>query len=157
MSFSITPSTFILSQNNIFDVFDHTFNVTYDDPEEPDTVTSVTITADIQENTVTLTNGSSSCSVSGYYTGDIFPNKTLTYISEGSSDLIETPIMVNRFDKVPDESELISFTPDPSLFTIITYTVIATTAGSLSATYNFTKYLYQSYDEGRDFIQERFN
>ena len=89
-----------------------------------ETVTNVIITADIEDSGITLDTTLSSVSVSGSYEG-LF-NDTGKYVSKGSSDLIEEPIIFTSVDDLPPNKDFYLFEQDQAQSKTVTYTVIIT-------------------------------
>lgn len=161
MSFEfVPPSGDNLGTDAVYTSINYGIAVTFtpeeEDPENPEYLSSVTISADIEEDSALLNSGTSSCSITGNYTLDLFNNMTISYVDKGFSDKSQTPIIVNKTTLVPENKDVFSAITDPVKTKIITYNVIATTnlGASESATYTYT--VGQTYDAIRDWIQSYF-
>ncbi len=89
-----------------------------------ETVSAVTITADISDSGITLATSLSAVTVSGSYLG-LF-NDYGEYVSKGSSDLIETPTEFTNIDNLPPSKDFYLFEQDTADSKTVTYTVTVT-------------------------------
>ena len=147
-----------LGSDNIYTSIDYTINVTFtaDDSSSSESLSSVDIVADINEDSITLSNGTSSCSIKGNYTLDLFDSITIKYVDKGSSDKIQTPIVVNKTNLVPANKDVFEVSSDLNIKKTITYTVTATTNQGSSATSTYTYDVIQTYDAIKGWIQDYF-
>lgn len=102
-----------------------TNNIVLDNTEGVvETVKEVTITADIEDSGITLNTILSSVSVSGSYEG--LYNDIGKYVSKGSSDKSEEPIIFTSIDDLPPNKDFYLFEQDQAQSKTVTYTVIIT-------------------------------
>jgi hypothetical protein len=89
-----------------------------------ETVTAVSMTADISDSGITLATSLSAITVSGSYLG-LFDDYG-EYVSRGSSNLIETPTEFTNIDNLPPNKDFYLFEQDstPSKTVVYTVTVI---------------------------------
>jgi hypothetical protein len=152
MPFTFTPADAELDRSLIYESFSHTFSATHD----VETVTSVTVTASLEDDSVTLTNGATEASASGEYTIALFPGGIAKYVDKGESDKTQEPVVVSDFTLIPDGKELFQVIPDSNEEVTVTYTVTATTDLGSSESFSYTKQVRQTYTEVKDFVSDYF-
>ena len=145
-----------LGSDNVYTSINYTINVTFTPDSGTESLSSVTIVADIADGSISLNNGTSSCSITGNYTLDLFDSITIKYVDKGSSDKIQTPVVVNKTNLVPANKDVFKVSSDPNIKKTITYTVTATTNQGSSATSTYTYDVIQTYDAIKGWIQDYF-
>jgi len=145
----ITPATisdaflFTTQVNDVFSASISPFN-----PVFPETVTSMVITADTADESITLANGTNSCSITGKYTS-LIKDLEFTYITKGKSNLTETPVSVSNIDKIPDGKQVYEY-HSPTLSKTVTYTITAKTSLNNTLTKTYTRTVYNTWDNGKN-------
>jgi hypothetical protein len=98
-----------------------------------ETVNSVVISGTGVDSGITL-NGAT---ISGQYNAAF--NEQVYYVTKGSSDLLETPTIVNGTGNVPPNKDIIKFVTDNSAFKTKSYTVTVTYNTSQTQTFTLTQ------------------
>jgi hypothetical protein len=158
-SFEFDPVTETdLGADSVYTNINNTINVTFtpDAGSESETLISVTIIADINEDSISLNNGISSCSIQGNYTLDLFDKINIKYVDKGFSDKNQTPIIVDKISLVPENKEVFEVSSDPRQSILVTYTVTATTSAGVSESSTYTYTIGQTYDSIKNWIQDYF-
>lgn len=132
-------------------VLNKTINVTFT-PTDAETLSHVTISADITDSNAILTGGASSATITGYYSMDLFPNLEIKYLPPNRSDKVDEVTIVNSTTSVPAGQEVFSVVPDSRATRTVTYTVTAygTLGSSEVATYTYTP--QQDHSPVRDWL-----
>ncbi len=115
MPITITPTTTPDVDRDV------NFSISISATGSPEVIESVTVTASTADSGVTITNGTTSSTISGAYT-DLFTD-SITYITKGSSDLIETPTTVIGTGNVPEGKTVINLVNDRTARKTITYNI----------------------------------
>lgn len=155
-TFEFSPSN--ISEKNIYSLLNMVFKVSFtpDLTTPTDALESVTITTTGQDQSVILTNGTNSASVTGQYTLALFPSTEIKYVDKGKSDKTQTPVVVNGTESVPDFKEIISVKPDPTQKISISYTVTAKSVDGSSESKTYTHDVIQTYNNLKDWLLDYF-
>lgn len=155
-TFEFSPEN--ISHKEIYNELLMVFSVSFtpDLTTPTDSLESVTITTTGQDQSVILTNGINSASVTGQYTLALFPSTEIKYVDKGKSDKTQAPVVVNGTEGVPNHKEIISVKPDPTQKISISYTVTAKSVDGSSESKTYTHEVIQTYDNLRDWLLEYF-
>lgn len=149
MPITFSPVATDLGEISVIEDFTKTISASTD--ELGDSVVSVVVTAVTSNNGVILTNGSTSCNISGNYETP-FTNTKWNWFSNGNY------FTVQSYNNVPSAiGNLIRYTPDGTISQVYSYNVTATSdlGDSLSATYTIT--VTNDWTEGQQQIQNVIN
>jgi hypothetical protein len=146
MPITISPASTNLGEITVVENFTKTISAVTNDIG--DTIVSVTVIASTLNSGVTLSNGTTSCSISGNYETP-FTNTNWNWFSGGSY------LNAQNYSNVPNAiGNLIRYQPDSTISQVYSYLVVATSnlGQSLSKTYTIT--VTNDWSEGQTQIQE---
>lgn len=144
-----------LNSNFVLEFFNHELSV--QGLANNETIFSVSLDIDPEDENVLKTINNTTANVYGYYDISQFDETSFKYVNEGGSDKVKFFTVKDKDDVPPeDESDLFSYTPDPSNSFTATFTLTANTSQGTNIT-TYIKTIFNDYDVGRDFIRERFN
>lgn len=120
----------------------------------PGEVYSVNCVPNFLDVEIVIANGTSSFTVGGMHT-TAFSADEVKYVEKGSSDILETPTVINNFADVPLNKDIFEANQDPSEKTIRTYTVyVNSSVGSANLTY--TQTVENDVTAGYNFLRNYF-
>ena len=149
MPITFSPVDTDLGEISVIEDFTKTISATTD--EDGDSIVSVIVTANTSNTGVLLTNGVTSCSISGNYETP-FTDTNWNWFSNGSYTSVQ------NYNNVPNAiGNLIRYTPDNTISQVYSYVVTATSdlGDSSSATYTIT--VTNDWTEGQQQIQNVIN
>ena len=149
MPITFSPVDTDLGEISVIEDFTKTISATTD--EDGDSIVSVIVTANTSNTGVLLTNGVTSCSISGNYETP-FTDTNWNWFSNGSYTSVQ------NYNNVPNAiGNLIRYTPDNTISQVYSYVVTATSdlGDSLSETYTIT--VTNDWTEGQQQIQNVIN
>ena len=149
MPITFSPVDTDLGEISVIEDFTKTISAITD--EAGDSIVSVIVTANTSNTGVSLTNGVTSCSISGNYETP-FTDTNWNWFSNGSYTSVQ------NYNNVPSAiGNLIRYTPDDTISQVYSYVVTATSdlGDSLSATYTIT--VTNDWTEGQQQIQNVIN
>ena len=149
MPITFSPVDTDLGEISVIEDFTKTISATTD--EDGDSIVSVIVTANTSNTGVLLTNGVTSCSISGNYETP-FTDTNWNWFSNGSYTFVQ------NYNNVPNAiGNLIRYTPDNTISQVYSYVVTATSdlGDSLSETYTIT--VTNDWTEGQQQIQNVIN
>ena len=149
MPITFSPVDTDLGEISVIENFTKTISATTD--EGGDSINSVVVTANTLNSGVLLTNGVTSCSISGNYETP-FTDTNWNWFSNGSYTSVQS------YNNVPNAiGNLIRYTPDDTISQVYSYVVTATSdlGDSLSETYTIT--VTNDWTEGQQQIQNVIN
>ena len=149
MPITFSPVDTDLGEISVIEDFTKTISATTD--EDGDSIVSVIVTANTSNTGVLLTNGVTSCSISGNYETP-FTYTNCNWFSNGSYTFVQ------NYNNVPNAiGNLIRYTPDNTISQVYSYVVTATSdlGDSLSETYTIT--VTNDWTEGQQQIQNVIN
>ena len=149
MPITFSPVDTDLGEISVIEDFTKTISATTD--EGGDSINSVVVTANTLNSGVLLTNGVTSCSISGNYETP-FTDTNWNWFSNGSYTSVQS------YNNVPNAiGNLIRYTPDDTISQVYSYVVTATSdlGDSLSETYTIT--VTNDWTEGQQQIQNVIN
>jgi hypothetical protein len=116
----ITLSPTTLSDVTRNTTFNNVITIT---PEEGETINAISVTPSAIDTHVTITTSvlNSRVTISGMYVSGFHDNAK--YVSKGSSDLLETPTIVNSLDALPPNKDLFEFNQDGTPSISIDYVI----------------------------------
>lgn len=91
----------------------------------PAIISSANCVKNFVDSEVLVANGISSVTISGRHT-TAFANDEVKYVEKGSSDILQTPVIVDNFFEVPPDKDLFEVNQDPSPGVTRTYTFYVT-------------------------------
>jgi hypothetical protein len=125
-------------------------------PSVGETIVSVTATLnDEKEIGISITPGTSQVTISGKYLTGF--TDSASYISKGSSDQLETPIVVSNLSDIPKGKELFKYEQDPISSITKDYTVIVSLQGGNSSEYSLTHEVKNDISTGTNFVYTYFD
>jgi hypothetical protein len=90
-------------------------------PEEGETINAISVTSSLVDPNITISVANDVITISGmYYKGYSDVSK---YVSKGSSDLLETPTVVNSIFSLPPNKDLYEFNQDSTASITVNYTI----------------------------------
>lgn len=90
-------------------------------PEEGETINTISVTSSLVDPNITISVANDVITISGmYYKGYSDVSK---YVSKGSSDLLETPTVVNSIFSLPPNKDLYEFNQDSTASITVNYTI----------------------------------
>jgi len=120
MSVSISPDEELASVYPLTQ-FTRTVTATYTGDDEQNDITLVDAVLEGNQDFITITPGETSVTISGQY-ADPFLN-IFTYVTRGSSDLLETPVSVEGTENLPDAVDWYNLNQDQQLSVTRTFTI----------------------------------
>ena len=99
--------------------FIRTVTVTAGESETVNSI-SVVLQGEVEPN-ISIVTGNNSFTISGVYRKGF--SDSAKYITEGSSDLLETPVSLTDIDNIPSDKELFEYLPDTQTSITKTYSV----------------------------------
>lgn len=141
-----TASPTTLPTDSVEIDFTDVITITFDTPA---TGNIISVSADLDSSTVTISNTATTVTVTGRYGLGIFDNKSIKHITRGSSDKLEQYEVALDFNELDSTRQVFDYSPDPRNSITITYT-IKTTEGDLE----ITKDIENDYSSGRDSLTE---
>lgn len=131
--------------------FSQTISFTGDASE---TISSANGVKNFTDANVFVSNSTSSVTISGNHT-TAFTQDEIKYVDKGSSDLLQTPTVITRFDQVPLNKDLFQVNQDPSSGITRTYTVVVTHSLGVN-TFTFSQVVNNDVTTGYNFLQEYY-
>jgi hypothetical protein len=87
----------------------------------PATITSVTMSPNVAGVNIAIATGT--VTITGQYPSGIFPGVSITYITRGSSDKLETPVTVGSFDAIPPGKQVFKYLAPTTNMVQVTFTI----------------------------------
>lgn len=147
---TVTVSPLILPTVERYQTFSSTISLSVD----VGVITSVTFDKDFVDPEITISNSTSTLTVSGKHT-TAFEGDEVIYVTKGSSDKIETPSIVTNFASVPADKDLIEVNQDPSESKTRTYTAIINHSGG-SNTFILTQTVDNDVSSAKNFLEDYY-
>jgi len=106
------------------------------------------------DNEILIANGSSSVTISGRHT-TAFASDEVKYVERGSSDILQTPVIVYNFVDVPPDKDIYEANQDPSNGVTRTYTVEVNSSEG-PATFTFTQMVLNDVTVAYNFLRDYY-
>ena len=147
---TVTVSPLTLPTVERFQTFSTTISVSVD----VGTITSVEFDKDFIDPEITVSNSTSTLTVSGKHT-TAFDGDEIIYVEKGSSDKLQTPSVVTSLANVPANKDLISVSQDPSEIKTRTYTANVNHTGG-SETFTITQIVDNDVTSAKIFLEDYY-
>jgi len=148
---TITPTT-ITDTTRASKTINIIINVT---PGTGEIIDSVGAIIDTDEPSVLITPGQTSVSIVGSYR-DPFKD-ILTYVEKGSSNVLETPVVVEGIANLPPNKDFYDLKQDQSQQSVRTYTITVNLKSGSPQTFTLTHKILNDLDSMQSFIASYFN
>jgi len=146
MPITISPISTNLGEITVVENFTKTISAVTNDIG--DTIVSVNVIASTPNSGVILSNGTTSCSISGNYETP-FTNTNWNWFSGGSY------LNVQNYSNVPNAiGNLIRYQPDATISQVYSYNVTVTSSLGQSSSKTYTITVTNDWSEGQTQIQE---
>jgi hypothetical protein len=123
-------------------VFTDSASITFDLPT--DNITNVIPSIEFESININFTT--TTVTVSGKYDLEVFDQVAIKYIERGSSDIIQTPIIVDNFEIIDaNTNQVFDYQPDNRNLIVISYNIITT-----DTNFVVTQNVFNNYSIGRD-------
>jgi hypothetical protein len=132
----LSPNTLVAVTRGVA-ITPETVYIVDDTTNTASSYTSITVTPDVADTNVTITTTNSSFTFSGKYVAGFID--TIKYVEKGSSDLAQTPTVLNSLYNVPANKDLFYILGDSRQSITINYTVNAVFSNSSYNTFNITR------------------
>lgn len=117
-------------------------------------ITSAKCVKNFVDANVVVSNGTSSVTISGaHWTG--FNSDEVKYVEKGSSDLLQTPTVLNSIGNTPPNKDVYEVNQDPTEGITRTYTVTVTYTGG-SSNFNYSQYVRNDVTVGYNFLRNYY-
>lgn len=149
----ITLSPTTLSDITRNTTFNNVITIT---PEEGETINTISVTPSAIDTHVTITTSvlNSRVTISGMYVSGFHDNAK--YVSKGSSDLLETPTVVNSLDALPPNKDLFEFNQDGTPSISINYVISVKYESEVIDTKTLTQTVRNSTSLGYNILNSYF-
>lgn len=99
---------------------------------------------------IVMSNTAGPITLSGSFSPSVFPGVSITYITRGKSDKIETPTTVGSFDAIPSGKQVFAYKPPTQSTVTITITItgIDDPDAMTTDTQTITKVVEYDYQKG---------
>lgn len=137
--------------------FSRTVTVTTGESESINSI-SVTLQGETEPN-INIVTGTNSFTISGVYRKGF--SDSAKYITEGSSDLLETPVALTDIDNIPSGKELFEYFPDTQTSITKTYSVSVNynnlETGNTTENFTLTHIVENNVQQFTTFINNYYN
>lgn len=137
--------------------FIRTVTVTAGESETVNSI-SVALQGEVEPN-ISIVTGNNSFTISGVYRKGF--SDSAKYITEGSSDLLETPVSLTDIDNIPSDKELFEYLPDTQTSITKTYSISvnynSVETGNTTENFTMTHIVENNVQQFTTFINSYYN